>query len=454
MNFLKTRTNTVTQEPSAPATTAKIPVLEGWSESELVSVYNAAPVRHLRKGESLFADAQSTQSFFVLLEGSIQIVVKWDNHKGRPGIIWRGDCVAPLPKAPGLLYCADAIEQSTIIEITPTVLNYLPTKTQLTIYKVAMTATSRINAYIRSVNGEVDAKNKRMAGYMKSVIDERNDAANTESVRNFIANVPRLPAYVMDLAQKLTQETTSVQEVVEAIKRDPSTAGLVLRAVNSAQYGFDKKIETFYHACMILGFNNIYTLVIRDAVQAAMPQTDETKKIHTHSCLVSVLAFELSLVSKDIQGQTATTVGLLHDVGKGVKVLMKRARWMMDEYVDTLNSAKLGADLLRAWGLPPRLCQIVENQQQAEFTAPDFVPAEYRREIGLLHVAHVLEKMLLGETPAPESMIYTKDYMSVLGITAATPGDLLREKILPSLSRNRGRLPHDLQGLISQQEMV
>src|SRR4029079_11623009 len=184
MNFLKSRTSTATPEPAAAPVATKVPVLEGWSESELVDVYNAAPVRHLRKGETVFADAPSTNSFFVLLEGSIQIVVKWDNHKGRPGIIWRGDCVAPLPKAPGLLYCADAIEQSTIIEITPTVLNYLPAKTQLAIYKVAITATSRINAYIRSVNGEVDAKNARMASYMKSVIEDRNHAADTEQVKN------------------------------------------------------------------------------------------------------------------------------------------------------------------------------------------------------------------------------------------------------------------------------
>jgi len=447
MRFLKPRSTVLTQEPVAIQ--QKPPVLEGWSESELVSVYNAAPLRHLRKGEAVFTDLEYTDSFFVLLDGSFQVVVKWEGYMGRPGIIRRGDCVAPLPKSPGLLYCAEAVEACTIIEITPTVLNYLPAKTQLTIYKAAIAATSRINAYIRAVNGEVTAKNARLVSYIAERDAHRRAPLESERVRSFIGSIPRLPAYAMDLAVKLLQETTSVQEVVEAIKRDPSIAGLVLRAVNSAQYGFGKKIETFYHACIILGFNNIYSLLMREAVQATIPSVPESKRIHTHSGLISLLSYEISLASKDVQGQTATTAGLLHDVGRGVQVLMKHAHWMMDEYIDTFDTAKLGADLLRTWALPERLCQIVENQQRPEFTPPNLIPLEYRREVGVLHLAHILESLMLGETVVPESMIYTKDYMAVLGITSATPAELLKDRIIPTLSRNLHRLPQEIQALVA-----
>src|SRR5262249_25356823 len=62
----------------------KRPVIEGWSDNDVVSVYTAAPVRHLRKGEALFTDMEYTDSFFILLDGSFQVVVKWDGHQGRP----------------------------------------------------------------------------------------------------------------------------------------------------------------------------------------------------------------------------------------------------------------------------------------------------------------------------------------------------------------------------------
>ncbi len=445
MAFFSWKTQALAVEK--PRTVEKPPVLEGWSENELVSVYNAAPVRHLRAGETFLSDLEASESFFVLIDGCVQVVVKWKNLMGRPGMIRRGDCIAPLPKSPGLLYCGQAVEPSTLIEITPTILNHLSFGTQLSIYKVAMTTTSRINAYIRAVNGEVTWKNASLSSYIARC-ETRRATSDTGRVREFISNIPRLPEHATDLAMKLLQETTSVQEVVEGLKQDPNTAGLVLRAVNSAQFGFNKKIETFYHACIILGFNSIYSLIMRDAVQSAIVVSEEAELLHTHACLASALCYEISLCSRDVHGQTATTVGLLHDIGKGIQILMKRARWLMDEYVDALDPARLGADLLRSWGLPERLCSIIENQRMPEFTAPDLVPAEYRRDAGVLHVAHVLESLLRGGHEEPGAAIFTTDYMAMLGIQNLAPADLLSQRVLPSLRRNAHRLPREIQSFV------
>src|SRR5262249_38269713 len=151
----------------------------------------------------------------------------------------------------------------------------------------------------------------------------------------------------------------------------------VLRVVNSAQYAFSKKIETFYHACIILGFNNLYSLIMREAVESTLPSNEETRKIHAHSCLISFITYELCACAKDIPTQSAMTLGLLHDLGKGVQIVMKHANWTIHEYVDTFDSARLGADLLRKWALPERLCQMVEIQEEPEFTPPDLMPAEF-----------------------------------------------------------------------------
>jgi HD-like signal output (HDOD) protein len=427
----------------------KPPVVEGWSESELVTVYNAAPVRHLKKGEPVFAQAGHTDSFFVLLDGSIHIVVNWDGHPGRPGIFRRGDCVAPLPKSPGLTYSSEAPETCTIIEITPTVLNHLPDKTQLSVYKAAVGSTSKINAYIRTVNGDVSSKNAFLADYVLKRIAERSTSTEAKFVQDFIRNIPSMPAYATDLAVKLLDDRMSVQEVVEGIKRDPSIVATVLKTVNSAQYSFQKKIESFYHACMILGFNNIYNLIVREAVQSTMPVTTETKRIHTHSCLLSVLCYEIASSMKDSQSQTATTIGLLHDIGKGVQVLMKIADPGKADYIENLPTPKLGAELLALWGLPERICKIVEFQEHPEFTPPELIAPEYRRETATLHIAHVLERILTGQPADPSASIYTREYMALLGLPYANPDDLLRERIIPSLSKNRQRIPEQIQALIA-----
>jgi len=450
MRLFKSLAGPVTAQPAAPAPVKKPPVVEGWSESELVTVYNSAPVRHLKKGEPVFAEGPSTDSFFVLLDGGIQVVVKSDGHAGRPGIFRRGDTVAPLPKSPGLSYVSETIEPCTVIEITPTVMNHLPEKTQLSIYKVAVGSTSKINAYIRAVNGEVNAKNALLADYIVKRIGERSTSTESEFVQNFMKSMPRMPAYATDLATKLLDDGMSVQEVVEGIKRDPSIVAAVLKTVNSAQYSFQKKIESFYHACMILGFNNIYNLIVREAVQSAMPVTPETKRIHTHSCLQSVLCYEIASAAKEGQSQTATTIGLLHDIGKGVQVLMKVAAPAKADYIDALPTAKLGGQLLAMWGLPDRICKIVEFQQYPEFTPPDLVAPEYRRDTATLHVAHNLEVLLAGQALDPASKIYTRDYMGILGLSYPSPAELLKERVIPTLIKNRQRLPDQIQGLIAK----
>jgi len=230
MKLFRTETNTV--QKVVP--TQKVPVIEGWSEQELVAVYNAAAVRHLKKDDPVFPETEASDSFFVLMDGAVQVSVKWDGRPGRRAVFRRGHCTAPLPKSPGLTYCTEAAEPSTIIEIRPTILNHLPEKTQLSIYKAAVASTNRINGYIRSVNGEVVTKNALLATYITTRDQQSYAAIQSEFVQEFLRNMPRMPAYAMELAAKLLDDRTSVQEVVEGIKRDPSVAGIVLRTVNSA----------------------------------------------------------------------------------------------------------------------------------------------------------------------------------------------------------------------------
>jgi len=110
MRLFKSQPAPVTAQPAAPAPVKKPPVVEGWSESELVTVYNSAPVRHLKKGEPVFAEGPSTESFFVLLDGGIQIVVKSDGHAGRPGLFRRG---TPLRRCRSLQGCRMFRKQSS-----------------------------------------------------------------------------------------------------------------------------------------------------------------------------------------------------------------------------------------------------------------------------------------------------------------------------------------------------
>src|SRR5262245_32789148 len=131
MRFFRTEPPPQARRPdnSDPQET-KPPIIEGFTENELVSVYQAASVKHLRRGEPIFSDVASSDSFFVLMDGAIQVTVKLNGQPGRPTIFQRGECISPLPQSEGLSYSAETAAESTIIEVTPGVLRNLTDKAQ------------------------------------------------------------------------------------------------------------------------------------------------------------------------------------------------------------------------------------------------------------------------------------------------------------------------------------
>jgi HD-like signal output (HDOD) protein len=425
-------------------------VSERGPENQPVSLQEAASVQRLKKGDMVLTESCQTDSFLMVVEGAIRVTSELNGQPGWTELFGKGSCISPLPPAPGLVYSAEAAADGAIIEITPSILKKLPDRLQLSLYKDAMASATKVNVQSRLFNAELASKNLRLSQYILNQTAARNAAVQSEFVQGFLKTVKRLPTYATDLAMKLLDDTTSVQEVVEGIRSDPALVAVVLRTVNSAQYGLGKKVESFYHACMILGFNNIYNLLMREAAQSTMPVTRETTRIHKHSCLISVLCFEIAPMITEQQSQTASTIGLLHDLGKGVRVVMKSAHPAKADFVDTLEPAKLGAALLRTWGIPERMCKIVEFQQHPEFMPPDLISPEYRRETAALHIAHVLEMLLMDKPLDPSRSIYTADYMGLLGFGNLTPAELLRQRVLPSLTKNRNRIPPEIHSLITK----
>src|SRR3954466_4797311 len=98
---------------------------------------------------------------------------------------------------------------------------------------------------------ESDSKNALLADYVVRRMAERSTSTEAPFVQEFIRSMPRMPAYATNLAAKLLDEHMAVHEVVQDVKSDPSIVAAVLKTVNSAQYSFHNKIESFYHACMI-----------------------------------------------------------------------------------------------------------------------------------------------------------------------------------------------------------
>jgi len=222
-----------------------------------------------------------------------------------------------------------------------------------------------------------------------------------------------------------------------------------LKIVNSAYYGLQEKVTSLHQAILYLGFSNVYQVVIEDSVKNILPHDAEYEAIRVHSYIISLLAHETSVHCQRSKPLLHATLGILHDIGKIVLLLLKRQYPNIQAIIEMLDDAKIGACLLRPWGFPEPMAALIEHQYDPEFTPPEDVRQEYRDDLVILYLAHRFEAMLQSEESAPP--VYFEAYLTHLGLTQDSYTTLYRSAMVPALLKNKKRLPDALlQRLLTQ----
>jgi len=448
-------------KPAAPPPVSRPPLaaigqtklsFEGLSERDSLLLHSSAKIKTYVPGEMVF-QGPSNRNFYIVADGSVVVTVNTDSLKTLPAFYVLGDCISPFQAPAQTLYLGECREVSTVAEITPAAFRLLPEKVQLWIHQRANRALMRIQSSVVQGRLESERRNGILTLYVENELAKTRSVVFSDFVQSFIRKTPRLPVFVMELAGKLLDETTSVQDVVASIKRDPTVAADVLRTVNSAMFGFSNKIDNFYHACVVLGFDNIYQLVMRDALRTVVPSNAETRQVHGHSCVISALCYETAIASGGrIHPQTAMTYGLLHEIGCSVVWMMRAEKAVAPEFSDLLDTGKIGSDLLQQWGLPDRICRIVELQRYPEFAGPEMIDAEFRQDLAVLHLAHFFERLLSGETAEPAARVHTSAYFKELGLGNRSPEEFFVSHIATALIRNKQRYGIEVRTLIERYE--
>lgn len=420
------------------------------SEQDRVALYRLAPVRNYRKAENILPGRDRSDSFFEVVEGSIRVFGVTDLPFGTPLHFSKGDIISPIAPKNGVAFWIQAMEPSVITEITPKVLASMPERLHIWIYKNALRSYDQSTRALRATNRDLERKNKLLSLRWEYESTAIRDIAAAPVVQDFIRELPKLPAFATNLVMKLLQEDVCVQGVSDSIKQDPALAGLVLKHVNSARYSFDKQIDSFSHACMIMGLNNIYSLLMQEGMRQSIRKTADAQAMHTHSCLISCLCYEISRLGTGVQPQIATTIGLMHDVGRTVVTLFIEKHPEFAPFAPALDTAKIGADLVRSWGLPATISDAIEYQNHPEFTAPDLIEHAYRKEATVLHLAHACEGWLTGQPMEAVHLPFVDECSELLQMGAGSAADVFQTRILPNLVKTRSRLPLEVREFIPE----
>ncbi len=217
-------------------------------------------------------------------------------------------------------------------------------------------------------------------------------------------NLPTLPAVALKINEMLNDYNISVDQLTKVIQQDQSIVLKLLKLVNSAFYGFKSKIRNIPHAVTLMGYNTLRNAVITVSVIDAFKLKDQTEhfdidKFWSHSIEVAVIAKYLSENSRLYPPEEAFTLGLLHDIGKLVQLVVfpeifqailseiaeKRVSYFeAEKTLAVLSHARTGAYLAQKWLLPEDLVDVVKYHHRIKDGHAHYNP------IAVVHIADVI----------------------------------------------------------------
>jgi HD-like signal output (HDOD) protein len=215
---------------------------------------------------------------------------------------------------------------------------------------------------------------------------------------------------------QLLQAGDDPLELARVVATDPSTVALLLRTVNSAQFGLSREITSVQHAITYLGANLVRDVAIRHVLTVAPSDVDAAvEQVHralwTVSYLASAVAFTLAQQLRLAGAASLSTQSLLFGLGDLALVArypqvgaLHRSGAVLGDRVATvqnelgLNGALAGAHLARAWELPRGLCDVLAASLAPLATAPDAIDGALLPAVTVGYFANRLAEALAAQS--------------------------------------------------------
>ncbi len=228
------------------------------------------------------------------------------------------------------------------------------------------------------------------------------------ALRGEVADLPPAPAAAVKLLQLTRDAETGVADISRLIETEPALAAKVLQIVNSAFYGFPRRIRSIQRAVTLLGFSAVrqaalHVLFYEGVIQRSGRGAFDRLFFWQHSLLVAILSRELAQQVAHPDPDSLYAAGLLHDLGKVILESHGRVRYS-DFLAATANSGNpvgddertffgvshgtVGAVICERWGLPETLCR-VQAQHHSCILDPELTPAQ-AQEVAIVALADFL----------------------------------------------------------------
>lgn len=195
------------------------------------------------------------------------------------------------------------------------------------------------------------------------------DSQNILSKLN-VQRLPSLPHVLVDMLRACQGSQASFQELAQIISKDVAISARVIALANSSFFRTSTSVNSLERALLVLGIDTIKTIVITASVQQFFSgfnsiQHKSLKRFWKHSLKSALLSKSLAILTSYPNPEEAYLSGLLHNIGElvfeanyGDTYTNLRARYETDnarlqaeQDTFSIDHAKLGALLVKSWGL-------------------------------------------------------------------------------------------------------
>jgi putative nucleotidyltransferase with HDIG domain len=219
---------------------------------------------------------------------------------------------------------------------------------------------------------------------------------NREALRR-IENLPTLPAVLTQVLQTVSDPNSSALDLGQKIIADQSMAGTILRLVNSAYYGFHRRISNIHEAIALLGFSTVTDMVLAASVFRQFSGKSsgfDRGQLWQHAMGVGMASDHLAKSMKVNNCGSMYSAGLLHDIGKVALDWLEPDMYaqMAEQAVESgqttieaeraafaTDHCEVGSVLAARWNLPSPVVEAIrlhhEPEESVEYPKPAYIVA-------------------------------------------------------------------------------
>lgn len=201
----------------------------------------------------------------------------------------------------------------------------------------------------------------------------------------------------------------SMKELGDIVTRDPLLSSRVLKTVNSPLFRSATPVKSIHTAVNILGLTNLKNLIAFGVMPYALYKNPEHqrmfKSIWQHMNSTAITASFMARASKDMDGGSLYTAGLMHDIGKLVLILLIKDPEEREVYPMSLGREfeRLSATHIQAAQVMAKLGGIPEQLRTlvVDHHLPALIPvgqldcsSEHAKHLCVLFLANQVAKLI------------------------------------------------------------